>query len=167
MQDLSLAPSDDGAATPLADVQPVRASSAGVANECLADDNVYGTASPALPAASGEEDSGAFDGSCEERTPVVSEQDDAPQNVLSPAAPMSLFSPTADATSVVSPSAAASYAEAAEALGQDSSMASVLASPIAPLASGGGVHQGDGHAVDRQQVQQDTSMSGESGGSER
>ena len=166
MQDLSLAPSDDGAATPLADVQPMRASSAGVAGECLADDNVYGTASPALPAASGEEDSGAFDGSCE-HTPVVSEQDDAPQNVLSPAAPMSLFSPTADATSVVSPSAAASYAEAAEALGQDSSMASVLASPIAPLASGGGVHQGDGHAGDRQQVQQETSMSGESGGSAR
>lgn len=166
MQDLSLAPSDDGAAAPLADAQPVRASSAGVANECLADDNVDGAASPALPAASGEEDFGAFDGSCE-HTPVVSEQDDAPQNVLSPAAPMSLFSPTADATSVVSPSAAASYAEAAEALGQDSSMASVLASPIAPLASGGGVHQGDGHAVDRQQVQQDTSMSGESGGSER
>ena len=161
-QDLSLAPSDDCAATPLADDQP----SAGVASDCLADDNAYDAASPALPAALGEQGSMAFDGSSAEHTPAVDPgQDDAPHNVLSPAASMSLFSPSADATLIESPSAASSYAQAAEALGHDNSVASILASPVAPLACGGGVHQGGGHA--ERQEQQHDNMLRESDGSAR
>ena len=163
-QDLSLAPSDHCAATAFADDQP----SAGVSQDLREDENACDPASPALPSASGGEGCGALDGSSE-HTPAADagqRDDDAAHNVLSPAAPMSLFSPTADAASIVSPSAAASYAEAAEALAHDNSIASVFASPVAPFAHGGGLQQGDGHAAARQEEPLGN-VPGESDGSAR
>ena len=64
-----------------------------------------------------------------------------PHNVLSPAAPMSLFSPTAGTETVASPSAASSYVEASEALRHDNLMGTEATSPIVPLASASGVER--------------------------
>ena len=58
-----------------------------------------------------------------------------------------------DPASIVSPSAAASYAEAAEALAHDDSIATVFPPPVAPFAHGGGLQQGGGHAAAMQEEQ--------------
>ena len=79
----------------------------------------------------------AGDENCSERTPAANPTPEgALPNVLSPSAPMNLFSPTVGAESVVSPTAASSYAEAAEALGLGTVETSETPSPINPLASG-------------------------------
>jgi hypothetical protein len=75
---------------------------------------------------------------------------------------MNLFSPTAAAATVVSPSAASSYAEAAEALAQDNNSTSELPSSAAPLASDE-LLAGEVHAAEPQEQQLDE-LPGVSGG---
>ena len=87
-----------------------------------------------------------------------------PHNVLSPAAPMSLFSPTAGTETVASPSAASSYVEASEALRHDNLMGTEATSPIVPLASASGVER-DLLSAERDDLPDDESS--ESGGGAR
>ena len=93
---------------------------------------------PVLPA---PDDSTGNDGS-NVLTPAANPVPEGiPHNVLSPAAPMSLFSPTAGTETVASPSAASSYVEASEALRHDNLMGTEATSPIVPLASASGVER--------------------------
>ncbi len=113
----------------------------------------------ALPTAHSSE----VDGDCSERTPANPAQEGTLPNVLSPSAPMNLFSPTAGHETVVSPSAASSYAEAAEALGQGSTADSDTPSPVIPSATADSVAS-DVHSAEPEEQQLDDAPV-ESGGS--
>lgn len=139
-QDLSLAPSGDGPAPSQShdsgSVSPGASGPSGDdAAKTFAADNSIDSGSPAAAAA-------ALPAALDVAAPLHADanaQTPAAQHVLSPAAPMSLFSPTAGAETAVSPSAVWSYAQAAEALGQVDPVASDVTSPDSALASG--IHQ--------------------------
>ena len=115
-----------------------------------------------LPAA---DDSTGNDGS-NELTPAANPAPEGiPHNVLSPAAPMSLFSPTAGTETVASPSAASSYVEASEALRRDNLMGTEATSPILPLASSTSGVERDLLSAERDDLPDDESS--ESGGGAR
>ena len=152
-QDLSLAPADDRSVSPVVHGH----SGGGVPGDSLACDN---SLDHALPTAHSSE----VDGDCSdvsERTPANPAQEGTLPNVLSPSAPMNLFSPTSGHETVVSPSAASSYAEAAEALGQGITADSDTPSPVIPSATA------DSVASDVHEEQQLNDAPVESGGSAR
>jgi hypothetical protein len=148
-QDLSLAPSDSSAASPRSQNLPNAGPSAG--------DSVINSALPDC------EDS-AQDSATSDQTPcpALPAPGDAAV-VLSPAAPMSLFSPSVGPEAFTSPAAASSYAEAAEALGHEDSETSGLATPLVCSASSVN-QQSDSHSAEPEVPQLDDTL-GESGDS--
>lgn len=148
MQDLSLAPSDNRSISPVAHDQSNASSAVGESGLSLDGDNSFDPALPLAQASAGDDNFG-------ERTPAaISVQGGPLSNVLSPSAPMNLFSPTVGSEDVVSPSAASSYAEAAEALGQGATATSQLPSPSIPLASGN-IEANDSYSAEPEEQQLD------------
>ena len=155
-QDLSLAPSEGAASAGAHDHSTETAAGTGFVSDDAAD--------PASPAA---HDVAALPGGdrAEETPDANAASRDTLGNVLSPAAPMNLFSPSTGAEAVVSPSAVSSYAEATEALDHGVSLASGVAATAAAAATGDGL-QHDVHPHEPQGQHSDDPLDA-AGGSER
>ena len=143
--------------------------SADDAAKTFAADNSIDSGSPAAPAAAlpaALDVAAPLDADATAQTPAAhAAQHITSQHVLSPAAPMSLFSPTAAAETTESPSAVLSYAQATEALGHVDLVASDAASPV--MASASGIRQQIDVSSDLPLEEQLDDPLNESGGSAR